>query len=274
MPSRKRNKGRDRKAKKDAERMESEREIVRNVWLGLARGLNEKGRVITQCNHGALTIPKNNAHPVVSFMDTFFDNMLYKTMATSPNLYDTLQKHADVWNNVSQRKTAMNILLSIGTNQLLDDDFLGPMDLALYLSHAIAFLENYASSVVVLENYDGRDIESTMNCPVAETKVRDIFNSGSCVGRDVLKFYRKRTACSCLKKMHLEARKTQPKTGLCSHCNVVKRRALLMVCSRCRIEQYCSRECQVSDWSKHKCRCDMHVFAQKQQISRDAANTC
>ena len=47
MTSRKRNKGRDRKAKKAAleslevERMERERGIVRNNWQSLARGVDE-----------------------------------------------------------------------------------------------------------------------------------------------------------------------------------------------------------------------------------------
>ena len=86
---------------------------------------------------------------------------------------------------------------------------------------------------------------------VVESKARDLLR-GSDNMRDVLKFYRKRVACSCLKDIHLEARKTLPKLGVCFCCESVKERALLMVCSRCRYSQYCSRKCQIADWPKHK----------------------
>ena len=242
MTSRKRNKGKDRKAKKaelEAEKVESERAHARQVWQEFARGLDGCGGVITLCNHGALTIPDDKNHPVVSFLDTLFVNMLLKSMKTSPNLHDTVQKHADVWNNVSQRKMTMNILLRVGTNaQLLVKEMM-PGDVALYLSHVIA----------ALENYNGGDIDSHFNSRIVATKIRDLHFGTK---RDMLKFYRKRVGCSCLRKIHLEARKTIPKVGKCYHCRVVKERAVMMVCSRCRIDQYCSRECQISDWPRHR----------------------
>ena len=78
MPSRKRNKGKERKAKKaelEVKRIENEKMVVREGWQGWARGQDmlEDGRVITQCNHGCdLVIPNSNNHPVTSFMDAFF----------------------------------------------------------------------------------------------------------------------------------------------------------------------------------------------------------
>ena len=138
---------------------------------------------------------------------------------------------------------AANIFLSIGTNLLLEKQRVN----FLLVSHAILFLENY----------DGESIVSTLNSRAVITKIRDI--SGSCSERDLLKFYRKRTTCSCLKKMHLEARKTLPKLGECSHCKERKERSLLMVCSRCRVPQYCSKKCQIADWPRHKaCSCDKY----------------
>ena len=62
---------------------------------------------------------------------------------------------------------------------------------------------------------------------------------GGCGGsgsiRDVLKIYHKRITCSCLKDKHSLARKTTPKMGACYNCGQMKERALLMVCSKCRI---------------------------------------
>ena len=74
------------------------------------------------------------------------------------------------------------------------------------------------------------------------TKRRDLGEGNT---RDLLKFFSKRTTCSCLKNMYSEARKNMPKMGKCSYCDGVKERRLLSVCSKCRINQYCSRECQV-----------------------------
>jgi len=79
------------------------------------------------------------------------------------------------------------------------------------------------------------------------------------ITRELLKFFRKRITCKCLKKMHLEARKTQPKLGVCFHCNQVKERALLMVCSRYMMSQYCSKECQVAALPVHRKDCDDYV---------------
>jgi len=106
--------------------------------------------------------------------------------------------------------------------------------------------------------------------PIVSVMDRDLMRGSTSVRRDLLKFYRKRMNCKCLKKMHLEARKTQPKLGACGHCNETKERSLLMVCSRCRIEYYCSRECQVAASPEHRCECDEYVRARElHTISND-----
>jgi hypothetical protein len=164
---------------------------------------------------------------------------------------DTFQRHAEVWKNESYRNMAIQILVHCGTNSLHYKD--------------TGMIREITSAIVILENYDGGAANSVVYNPVASKKLRDIHSAGSSMKRDVLKFYRKRTTCYCLKGMHLEARKTLPKLGGCDHCGVVKERALLMVCSRCRITQYCSRECQIADWSRHKEFCDLCVNFHKQQ---------
>ena len=109
---------------------------------------------------------------------------------------------------------AINILISIGTNLLLDK---------------AGYAGELAKAIVVLENYD----ESVYNSPEAlfcnrgvASKVRDfVYGENETNKRDILKFYRKRTSCKCLKAMHLEARKTLPKVGICYHCEERKERA-------------------------------------------------
>lgn len=119
-----------------------------------------------------------------------------------------------------------------------------------------------AHCIVILEHYDGLgSINPAVNRRGSISKRRDLQPYISSTWRGVFKFYRKRTTCKCLKKMHLEARTTTPKVGLCWYCKEEKERVLLSVCSRCMVDQYCSRECQVADWSEHKKDCDAYVKA-------------
>ena len=260
MTSRKRNKGRDRKAKKaeiEAERMERERGIVRNRWKSWARGVDLNVQSV-ECNHGIdLMIPDDNNHPVINFIDDFcMHEANNANMHMGRYLFDTFTTHQEVWVNERYREKSINIFLAIGTNFMLSKE------------HA-SVPRNVAKAIVALEKYDGSgDLTSVLYNRVAATKVRDINGGESSAMRDMLKFFRKRTSCKCLKAMHLDARKTLPKTGMCYHCHEVKDRALLMVCSRCRIFQYCSRECQVAHWPSHKSFCENFVCVHKQQQAK------
>lgn len=42
------------------------------------------------------------------------------------------------------------------------------------------------------------------------------------------------------------------KIATCFHCKIRKNRLELLVCSKCRRQQYCSQECQLKDWKDHK----------------------
>ena len=259
MTSRKRNKGKERKAKKLEAEQVAKKENARTTWQYWARGemdLNVGGNCIIQCNHGCnVTIPDDDNHPVCGFMDvyfTYFMDISSKYMTSLDLLRETFNSQPQVWKHDNFREMAINILVGIGTNQLLAKE-------------NWSFL---ATAIVALENYNGSgDLVLAFNCRGSVIKRRDIQGGNM---RDLLKFYRKRTTCKCLKDMHLGARKTQPKLGECYHCKERKERALLMVCSRCRILQYCSRECQVADWAEHKGYCEDFVSAHdRHQMTQD-----
>ena len=271
MTSRKRNKGKERKAKKFEAEQVAKRVKARTTWQYWARGemgLNVGGNCIIQsieCNHGCnVTIPDENNHPVCGFMDLYFMHCLgnsNKNMSNVNFLIELFNSYPQVWKHDNYREMAIDILVRIGANKLLVRD--PNLDAILHL----------ATSILALENYDEGGYYNSPNAlfhnRTVSSKVRDfVCGSRGIKNRDVLKFFRKRITCSCLKKMHLEVRKTQPKLGKCSHCEVVKERALLMVCSRCRILQYCSRECQVADWAEHKGYCKECVSVHKQQQSK------
>ena len=240
--SRKRNKGKDRKAKKE----ETERVKMHNMWQSWARG--GMGGISIQCNHGfgELVLPEKS-HPVSKFIDSF----------CLTTFEDAFLKHPEVKNDDNYRKMAADILTTIGANLLYTGirENIG--------RKGDQFIINTVLAINVFENYDETlEVNSNSMNPIVSAKDRDLMCGSTSVRRDLLKFYRKRMSCSCLKKMHLEARKTQPKKlGACGHCNEIKERSLLMVCSKCRISQYCSRDCQVAASPEHRADCDNYVKA-------------
>jgi len=262
MPSsgnRKKNKGRERKAKKE----ESKKVELYNLWKNQARGKSAKGDVIVQCDHGLDTRVPDISHPVSSFISDYL---------VCDNIRDTLQTHEEVWNNVDYRKLARDTLIRIVATHLLDntvfiiaqDEHFDGVGLAWGITIAILVLENYDETVS--SSVDGNYHSARYNRMVASTN-RDVGVSDISNKRDVLKFYRKRMNCKCLKKKHLEARKSMPKVGACHHCKVEKERRLLMVCSRCMIDQYCSRECQVAASVNHREDCDKYVEAHEHALA-------
>ena len=245
MPSsrnRKKGKGKERKARQEEDR----RVKIYNKWQGLARGEVTLARGLVeniQCNHGldSNKLP-DISHPVSRFMHTYF--------GTEDHMRDAIQQHIEVWSNDNYRKMAADILTNIGAN---------------WLSSIEKNTGTLAITILLLENFSKtNEYYSTAHQRDVAIKKRDLSIETLSAGmskRDLLKFYRKRMNCKCLKKMHLEERKTQPKLGECNNCEEVKERALLMVCSRCMIEQYCSKECQVAASPEHREDCNDYVEA-------------
>ena len=194
--------------------------------------------------------------PVSNFMDQFYINLHHKDMTVSENIRAIFESHQHIWNNESYRMLVRDALVHIGTNMLLNKR---PFAKNAYLC--------VAQSIVVLEHYNGTgDIDSVMDTLVVRSKWNDLEFGGGSDRRDNLKFFRKRISCKCLKKMHLETRKKEPKMGMCHNCEVEMERDFLSVCGRCKVGQYCSKECQVEAWPEHEEECDDYVSAQKKEM--------
>jgi len=236
--SRKRNKGKDRKAKKE----ESEKLRIRKLWVDWLENT---------CDHGCAMMISDD-HPVSSFMDQLMINAHHKGMYGTNNLSDLFETHTQIWNDERYRKLVLDILIRIGTNMMLHEgsDTSWP--------HDVTWPVFIAQSIMVLEHYNGTtEIDLGLYNLVKISNWRDVGTDSSSSRRGVLKFFRKRTKCKCLKKMHLEARKSTLKMGVCYGCLKEYERAVLSVCSRCNVDPYCSRECQVAAWPEHKRDCDI-----------------
>ena len=240
--SRKRNKGKERKAKREADKAEAIRANAHQLWWRFCSSIS-----YPQCDHGC-DVAISDDHPISSFIDQFYINLRHKRMTASEGLTNLFETHRQIWNNNSYTKLAIDTLIRIGTNMMVIDDI------------DISWLLCLAQTIVILElDYnDTNDIDLILNNPTSISKRINLVTTSSSK-RDVLKFFRKQVSCKCLKKMHLEARKTSPKKGLCWNCNVETKRVSLSVCSRCMVQQYCSRECQVADWEGHKEECNFYV---------------
>ena len=251
--SRKRNKGKERKAKKAAEKEESALVELQQTWRWARGNMGSSGDtgiypLCIQCKHGLgeVVLP-DGSHPISKFISSY--------LLLGTTLKDTISNNQDVWNDASVRKMTADILTRIGTNLLCVPGT--SMNQSRDSQHLII---DMAFIITMLENYDkALDYDSNAVKP----SYKYLYCGSNNAYRDLLKFYRKRLKCSCLKKIHLEARKTHPKLGKCHSCGVIKERSLLMVCSRCMVAPYCSRECQVLDSPRHREYCDILVRAEQ-----------
>jgi hypothetical protein len=79
----------------------------------------------------------------------------------------------------------------------------------------------------------------------------------------LVQYFKKRIPCSCFDDKYNEA-KSITKMGRCcnSTCTLPDKKAkrgAMFYCTGCRSVNYCSRECQVADWGRHKEGCKTAV---------------
>jgi len=186
-------------------------------------------------------------------MNAYFEIWCYGEMGALKILPYLFHSQRDVFVSDHYRNMVIVIFTRIGTNMLLRN-------------FDISNVLNVAKAIAVLEHYDGTGdiVESTIHSRLVASKLRDLDPDVSSNKRDVLKLFSKRTSCSCLKARHSKARKSIPKMGMCHGCEEEKERVSLSICTRCMVGQFCSRECQLSNWDNHKGDCDILVCAHEQ----------
>eukprot|EP00984_Skeletonema_dohrnii_P021526 scaffold10783_cov133-Skeletonema_dohrnii-CCMP3373.AAC.3 len=88
----------------------------------------------------------------------------------------------------------------------------------------------------------------------------------------LVSYLRRRIPCCCLDETYVKFRSTK-KIGLCRNpdCplpNGQTKRSAMLQCTRCRLANYCSRECQVKEWPNHKRWCDNDAKARAEFDSK------
>jgi len=163
-------------------------------------------------------------------------------------------------------ETTLKVLASTGTNCFLNDGELrGPNPrgqaelMAVKLAEIILIFEN-----VVPPSSGPQSNDAFMN-KQDQKWIQDMLNLDS--RRKLAKFYAKRIPCNCLDDVKQAAR--DDRTGKCNSCWKTAEDASLLNCSACGLVKYCSKECQVEDWSKHKNGCKL--WRNSKQMAKDTS---
>ena len=208
------------------------------------------------CTHGAVS-----DEYIEGFYEAFRTAMkeTRKTADDVVDLFDEVRKatvtdFSDVWTDSTKMATAVQFFVSIGVANFLR----GEKILASINACDASFLEQFAKM----------KLEKTQAVLVRNRFVELLQGDD----RTLVSFYRRRIPCSCLDEIYEEVKSIEKK-GLCwnldcSHGAVdywknqnrsLLDRSSLMSCSRCRDACYCSVECQIADWPRHKIDCDNTV---------------
>ena len=263
MPSRKKLKGKARKAKaKATNEFHNEFRVFGRKVTSLET-LAKYGSG-GQCTHGLpLTLPID--HPCIQFDNTFTDEWMRQLGASKEDelsvlpAADALQYankiHPGVieGNHFNQEIMKSYYVFSgiqclISCNSI-DEAALTPQLFATanYMAISFAFAYKLVDSHVHIEN--NTYMYATPSEMLAYLDIMEGCH------RSLIKFFMKHSPCACLDRLYSDVKKTTPKTGLCTCCRERKERRSLFYCARCKAVQYCSKKCQLSSWPEHRMKC-------------------
>jgi hypothetical protein len=170
----------------------------------------------------------------------------------------TVTKFPEEWKDASKIGLVVTHWVAEGTQCLLDGD--------------IGKARCYASYAFFLQ-----DMFSFLNGTKAtpnSARVEELFEADE---HTLVSFLKKHIPCCCLDEKYKEVKST-PKMSFCynEHCSLPGgrvERSKANPCSRCRSAFYCSRECQVADWKRHKFICGVNAgnISRSQKDSRKEA---
>ena len=255
MPSRKKAKGKARKAAKA--KVES-----RAVEVAASQRENESIETQMQrlminaassniCRHDCLHLSEDETKIYVEFIQAFVTAFHSKAHVVGGLLAAqeaTIDEYADVYNSKLDKIIAM--LLSYGTQMILNGN---NRHAQLHAMLAFHFEE-------IMAMCKHRTIAKGDKDPINWLKIYELYDADD---HTLVSYYRKRIPCSCLDKKYKEV-KSVKKMGWCCNktCSLPGRKAersKMLSCTRCGEANYCSVECQRASWKDHKKNCNKNA---------------
>ena len=250
MPSRKKAKGKARKAAKKAKAKEEESRAVAATAANqrqeesveaLMHRLVINPTSLELCKHGCPSVTADEEKMFADFMNAFVAAYGSKGKFTLGSFIIAHQVTIETFDDVysSKLETVISMILRNGTQVILDGDKKAAQ---LYATLASYFEESIAN-------------KQTSGYPNV-TKLVELFCADN---HTLVSYYRKRIPCSCLDEKYNEV-KSVKKIGRCcnpscSHPQRKVERSKIFFCSRCGAANYCSVECQKANWKIHKQFC-------------------
>ncbi|EJK70169.1 hypothetical protein THAOC_08495 [Thalassiosira oceanica] len=228
MPSRKKARGRQNRAKKEATRTAE----LRSLWEPTIHSNNGVRNAAASCGERlaliSAQIPQEG--PAVSFMNFLAGKGIFgkATKITGGPVqlcFESLSHFPEVVAKDSERSLAFYLLLRFVRNVFLRDSV---------VEGESWFHQYHNNEVMICCMINLLELRGTYSDPIVArrraVKTGNKFVEGN--RRDTVKFVAKRLPCTCLKELHRAARKNVAKVGTCNGC--LKRRG---VANNSRVEQ-------------------------------------
>ena len=237
MPSRKKAKGKARKAAKEAKAKEEGGRAVKGGIQRQGESVEAMMNRLTICSHGCPSLSAGEAKTSEDFIDAFLEAFFSKV-----DMVDGFEAATDTTKEVygeiyaSKLDAIISIFLYNGTDNILDGNNKAA--------------QQFASLAAYFEEYNAYEVCKT-KARINYSKVIELERAD---GNTLVSYYRKRIPCSCLDEKYKKV-KSLKKMGFCynpscSHPDRRVERSKMFCCTRCGEANYCSVECQRADWKK------------------------
>lgn len=229
-------------------RLQMENEDVKNG------GSRNNLTTAEKCNHGYVPFTKGDVcmEMIVAFLRAH--RAAYKCgqngFAAATTV--TFEKYPEVIKDSAKMNLIITHFVAMGTECLLAGNYDDARQIA-------SFARYFEYVNVEYSHCHGRNEGNTANW-------QNMFEMISADEHTLVKYLRKRIRCHCLEEKYKQV-KSITKMGTCmnSRCSLPGRRverSKMKYCTQCCLANYCSRECQVADWPRHKENCDSYSTCQ------------